>query len=175
MHWAAEQAWLHDGGRNLNIHPKVRVYWMGHRGMRWQGLMPLISRTAARYGPPEVLILQLGENDLVELKGIELVLAAKADIAQLHALYPAMTIGWSYLLPRLRWRGVPNPSRINHAVEKINRAIRNFMRLVGGFTIPHPTIRADAPGIFRDDGVHLTSVGNDIWLRDLRQALLNGN
>ncbi|CAI5793588.1 Hypothetical predicted protein [Podarcis lilfordi] len=131
----------------------------------------MLSKAAAVHGPPRVLILHLGGNDLVEQKGIALTLAARADIENLHALYPAMGIGWSNLLPRLCWRGVSNPSRINYAVKKINRAMRNLMRQIGGFSIPHPTIRAGTAGIFRADRVHLTPFGNDLWLHDLQQIL----
>ncbi|CAI5763270.1 Hypothetical predicted protein [Podarcis lilfordi] len=171
VHWAADYARSQNCGHNLNIHPKVRFYWLAQRGMHWQSLMPMLRSAAATNGPPRVLIIHAGENDLVEQKGIALVLAARADLKSLHALYPSMTIGWSNLLPRLHWRGASNPSHLNYTVSKINRAMCNTMHQIGGFSIPYPTITSDGVDLFRGDGVHLTPLGNDFWLHDLRQAL----
>ncbi|XP_028571715.2 uncharacterized protein LOC114589502 [Podarcis muralis] len=171
VHWAADYAWSHNGGRNLNIHPKVCIYWMAQQGMRWPSLMPMLRSAAAVHGPSKALDFTLGRERSSGTKRHCPDPCCKGRYRKLACLVSNKAIGWSNLLPRLHWRGASNPSHINYAVGKINRAMRNTMWLIGGFSIPHPTIRADKAGLFRADGVHLTPLGSDLWLHDLRQVL----
>ena len=54
----------------------------------------------------------------------------------------------------------------------INRVIRRFRTYNGrGVFIDHPEITADTPGLYKPDGVHLSDIGSDIFMLDIREAL----
>lgn len=53
---------------------------------------------------------------------------------------------------------------------EIRRALE---RSLGQFLL-HSEIRVDRPELYRDDGVHLSEVGLDIFLQDLQQGLWEG-
>ena len=43
--------------------------------------------------------------------------------------------------------------------------------MVGGVFIDHLEITADTPGLYKSDGVHLSDIGSDIFMLDIREAL----
>ncbi|XP_053243382.1 lipase member M-like [Podarcis raffonei] len=53
------------------------------------------------------------------------------------------------------------------AIEKsrklLNRAIARWVRFMNGQVITHDRIRIGNPALYRNDGVHLSDQGNDIW------------
>ncbi|CAI5769563.1 Hypothetical predicted protein [Podarcis lilfordi] len=141
--------------------------------MRWDALLPRLRHELAYRHPPNAVVLHLGENDLVIRKSIILIKTAIADLESVHATHPNIPIFWSELLPRLHWRGNIKPTRLNYTVEKINRAVRSATTHMGGRVVKHPNIKVYMKELFRPNGVHLSDLGNERWLSDIRHGLID--
>lgn len=80
---------------------------------------------------------------------------------------------WSQLLPRANWRFSNNV----RAMEKVRRRINRYgastiIRLGGGY-IEHQALVASnlSPEFYDNDGVHLSELGNDLFLAKLRAGV----
>lgn len=171
MFWAAHRAKRVQMGSQLGLSQWATVEWRGRRGLRWSGLLPLLF-TGPFITAPQVLVIHLGGNDLGMLKRKALVIQARLDLQKIREAWPDVRILWSAIVPRRVWRDVTDPGAMDRALKKVNREIRKSLREgVDGF-IPHPCLKANLPNLYRQDGVHLSELGNDIFLQDLRQGLL---
>lgn len=156
-------------GPNLAI--RRRLYWIGRSGLRWSSVLHLFLDFISTPFP-EILVIHAGGNDLGKIKSVELVRRMKRDLTKLHERFPAMKIVFSCITQRRVWRGA-NPAKINKARVWVNSVMAAFVRGLGGTSIGHPEIKFDRAGLFRRDGVHLSDVGNDIFLKNL-QLGING-
>lgn len=86
--------------------------------MKWEELCNCDGQ-AALHGPPNALIVQLGENNLLLRKGIDLNKNIKEDFDRLLDL----TLIWSQLLERRCWQDCPYPVAINRARKIASHAI----------------------------------------------------
>ena len=139
-------------------------------GMQWVqfGRMVFFGNT-----PPDILVVHLGGNDLPRLPGKALILDILRDLSRLHNLYPAMRIIWSTIIPRLNWRGARQVDKVNKARRQVNKEICRGVSKGGlGSVINHCRIQISNVDYFREDGVHLSEAGLDIFLDDIRGCLL---
>lgn len=164
VHWAADRARRSGLGDGLGLPQHVQVSWISRRGMLWREFLPLMQRRILLAGPPAAIVVQLGENDMVSSSCYGLRAAILQDLRELAAMVPASKIIWSLLLQRRIWRGSPCPAATERVRKRINSAVGKLVVGLGGFVIPHPLITFKAAEYFRADGVHLSSVGNDVWL-----------
>lgn len=167
VHWAACRARQSELGVGLGLPQHVRVSWISRRGMRWKEFLPLMQRRVLLEGPPTAIVVQLGENDMVSFSCYVLRAVILQDLRDLAALVPATKLIWSQLLQRCIWRGSPCPAATERVRKRINSAASKLVSDLGGLVIPHPDINVKATDCYRFDGVHLTSVGNDVWLRSV--------
>ncbi|XP_054843130.1 uncharacterized protein LOC129334818 [Eublepharis macularius] len=167
--WAAHQARRTSVGSQLGLSEKAVLEWQGRRGLRWSGLLPLLFGLGCE--PPHILVVHLGGNDLGMLQGRALSAQAQADLRLIAERWPGVLIIWSAMVPRLVWREAGCRQAIERARMKANRAIQKALEGGLGVYLPHPRIRAEVPGLYRGDGVHLSELGNQIFLDDLRQGL----
>ncbi|KAJ7329625.1 hypothetical protein JRQ81_015799, partial [Phrynocephalus forsythii] len=91
--------------------------------MRWVAFIPMLWKKLKSEGPPDLLVIQIGENDLVSQKSLDLALSIKAGIELIHDCYPRIHIMWSDLLERRCWLGARNPKRVNVARQKVSKAV----------------------------------------------------
>lgn len=168
--WAAHRAKRSAAGSQLGLSRMATVEWRGRRGLRWPGLFPLLFREGT--APPHVLLVHLGGNDLGLMKGKALVIQAVHDLHYIQAEWPGVLIVWSAMLPRLVWRGEGDPRCLDLARRKANRELKKALQAGLGVFLPHPGIQVTSRDLYRDDGVHLSDKGNDLFLQDLRQGLL---
>ena len=127
----------------------------------WYGFLPAAGSAVTPRG-----------NDLGLLKGKALIIQAQADIEHIWKCWPDTWIVWSNMLPRRNWREGRDVTGLNRAVKKVNRELRLFLQYRQGWVIPHPDIVISRPELYRADGIHLSDVGSDIFLRVLQVGLL---
>ncbi|XP_078236604.1 uncharacterized protein LOC144584403 [Pogona vitticeps] len=170
IYWAARHAAASHWGSDLGLGAQASITWRGVRGMRWIQFGRL---TAFGGSPPDILVVHLGGNDLPQVPGKALILDILRDLDRLHALYPRMRIVWSTIIPRLKWRGAINVDRVNNARRLVNKEVcRSVCKRGLGSVIGHHRILTSKLEYFREDGVHLSEAGLDIFLDDLRGGLL---
>ncbi|XP_077789743.1 uncharacterized protein LOC144328787 [Podarcis muralis] len=164
IHWAGVAARQSELGPGLGLPSHVRVSWLSRRGMRWSEFLPRIRRQLLLEGPPEAIVVQLGENDLVATDCLSLRAAILADLETLRAMVPTAKIFWSKLLQRRVWLGSRCPVATERARKRINAAVSKRIVELGGEVIFHHEISYPAAALFRADGVHLSASGNEVWL-----------
>ncbi|CAC5390987.1 unnamed protein product [Mytilus coruscus] len=174
VYWAARSIKRRPGGQNLGLQSKgYNFHWYGQRGMKWKNLLPSVEENLRCYPPPQILIIHLGSNDLYLIKGKKLIEQIRLDIMRLHVLLPNLSLVWSEILLRRYWHLAENQVAINSTRKRVNAAVRNIFReeLNHGLVICHPNIKAQERDLFRHDGVHLSDVGNDVFLNNVQGAL----
>lgn len=121
--------------------------------------------------PPEFLIIHVGGNDLGDAKVGFLRNNLKNTLCWLRAELPNTHLVWSQILPRIKWRYSDNDSAMQASRRRINSTIAEFVTREGGYYIRYPDILANNNFIDKDDGVHLTPLGNQIFLNILQGAI----
>ena len=159
------------GGSQLGLgRIGASLWWQGKGGMRNIHLQPTIRTLLKVEDPPQMLILHCGGNDLV-LKGLgHLRVALKESVLWLQETFPGVLIVWSHVLPRLHWRGSNKPEATEKARRRLNAALSGFILKRGGAFIQYPDITLDEK-FFDSDQVHLSSLGNDIFVNVLQGAI----
>lgn len=156
-------------GWNLGLQDAC-VSWFGWGGLRWKGLLPFFFHCLQGRAAPDVLVLSCGGNDMGVVTSVQLVNMMKEDLHRLHILHPLMSIIFSSITPRCRWRADVKPAKIDKARRFVNSVMATFISLLNGAFVVHPHIRHDSPGIYLSDKVHFTNRGNDIFLSDIVQS-----
>ena len=147
------------------------IQWLGRRGMQWASLLPTLLHHRVFHVPPQVLLDHLGGNDLGLLKGKALILQALADFQSLRRRWPGVLIIWSCMLPRLVWREGSDHLALEQARRRANSETYKELLRYGDMSIQHPEIVRSRRALYRQDGVHLSDQGNDLFLEDLQKGL----
>ncbi|XP_078506937.1 uncharacterized protein LOC144767330 [Lissotriton helveticus] len=172
VHWASKYAERQVYGRNLGLKGHLHeVQWWGKGGMRWGALLPWLAKMVPQRGCPDLLIIHLGENDLVQLSGLALLQLMQRDLDVLKGRLAGTCIAWTELVPRKVWRGAMKHGAIERARRKLNRAMRLYCGDNDIKVIAHEGIRLAEPLVFRDDGVHLSQLGNAYYMMEMRDVV----
>ena len=153
-----------------------RIRWLGQGGMHWTQLKASFQRAMLFCNDPTSIIIHLGGNDLVTVTQSRMIKRMKKDLRYISSVYPSARLIWSDILPRTSWRGVVNtPEKLktlDNKRKRINRAGRQITRtLPHGYSIIHE-LDSSTSGLFKTDGVHLTLIGNAIFLNTFEEALV---
>ena len=150
----------------------VKVWWQGKGGMKWAEVLPRIKYLLTFESPPKVLIIHCGGNSIGQVLSHKLRLQIKSGIIEISSLLPETKIVWSQILPRQIWRYSDNAKSMNLTAARINNFAASFCCKLGGAYIKYPEISWDERGMFNSDGVHLSPIGNDIFLHHIQSSLL---
>jgi lysophospholipase L1-like esterase len=120
--------------------------------------------------PPGYIVFHVGGNDLEYVKVGFLRNRIKNIIRKIRALLPNTRIIWLEIPPRNQWGYSQNHDAMNRARKRINSSIGAFVLQLGGYYIQYPDIALDVQFLKRDV-VHLTDLGNEIFLNTLQGAL----
>lgn len=160
-------------GRNLGLDLLgYTVLWVGMPGLHWDSLVSLILGMVNCYGIPTMVILHCGGNDIGLVPGGQLLFHSKFTIYVISKMLPGSMIIYSNILPRNTWRFSTNNLAMEHARKRLNRGIRSYVLKHHGYVISHPDLDDGHTALFKDDGVHLKFLGNDIIINTLQEALL---
>ncbi|XP_078504431.1 uncharacterized protein LOC144762992 [Lissotriton helveticus] len=172
VHWASKYAYRQVCGRSLGLRSSHHeVHWWGKSGMRWGDLLPWLTKKVSQLGCPDMLVIHLGENDLVKLSGVSLLHLMQRDLEAMRSNLAGACIVWTEFVPRRIWRGALKPAAIERARRKLNRAMRLFCDAHGIKVLAHVGLRLEEPLLFRDDGVHLSHMGNAYYLMEMRDTI----
>ncbi|VDI19047.1 Hypothetical predicted protein [Mytilus galloprovincialis] len=152
------------GGVNLGLHRiGVKIWWQGYGVMGLKDLESTIKK-------PKYLVLHIAGNDLGKTKIGFLRNEIKATLEKVQSYLPNSSIVWSQILPRTNWRHSNSHDSMMACRIRINSAIASFVLKNGGHYIKYPDILPNST-FLKEDGVHLTDLGNDIFLNNLQGAL----
>ncbi|XP_078539685.1 uncharacterized protein LOC144824466 [Lissotriton helveticus] len=169
---AEDQAIRSYFGSTLGFNSRLfNVVWKGKGGMIWRELIPALNSWLVGGICPDVLLLHLGENDLCGVKGVVLLRAMKKDLSLIRQQWAGCHVLWTELVPRRTWRGAIKPRAVDKARRKLNLEVSRFCRDLGFGRVSHKDIRYDNVEFFRGDGVHLSRIGMDLYLLELREVL----
>ncbi|XP_056006664.1 uncharacterized protein LOC125660297 [Ostrea edulis] len=157
----------HLGLRRLNYH----ILWQGKGGLTWKKLFLRIQLLRRYESFPEILIIHCGGNDIGNVPLLELRLRMKETFQRIRSELPNTLLGWSHILPRFSWRYSKNVRSQKIAVKRINSFMSKLFVVNNGFYISYPEISWDSSGLFVNDGVHLSELGNDLLLYNLQSKL----
>jgi hypothetical protein len=91
-------------------------------------------------------------------------------ITILSRMLPGCSVIWSSIFPRRSWRYSNNDHPMEITRKRINRGIRSYILKYGGYVVRYPDFDDRHLGLFSDNGVHLSFIGNDIFLNQLQSA-----
>ena len=89
----------------------------------------------------------------------------KFTITNLSRMLPGCSVIWSSMLPRRSWRFSNNDRPMEITRKRIHRGIRSYMLKYKGYVVKYPDCDDRHLGLFLDDGVHLSFIGNDIFFQ----------
>ncbi|XP_071173895.1 uncharacterized protein [Mytilus edulis] len=159
-------------GTNLGFDKKgYNIIWLGLSGMKWFNVDRTIDATFSWRGVPSILIIHCGGNDLVNCCNGELLFHMRSTFHYLKCTMPNTLIIWSFILPRLSWRGALNNDKIEKSRRRINRGVRSYISKIGCKTIKHLDFEDKHQALFAADGVHLSFLGNDIFINTIQTAI----
>ncbi|KAG9272332.1 hypothetical protein AMEX_G13322 [Astyanax mexicanus] len=156
-------------GGDLGV--QAEISWFGWGGLRWRGLVPFFNKSLEGRAAPDVLIIHCGGNDIGGMNAGHLSAEMKADLHDLHRRFPHMKIMLSDITPRRQWRSTTHPKRIDAARKWLNSEMADFILGVEGGVIHHPDIMFHNPRLFLRDRVHLSPLGNELFLNDIAESL----
>ena len=87
--WVAGDSYiskLEKRAKTRHIHSSLgaqNVKWIEQPGLNWLQLQPEIQFQAIHSIPPRAIVIHVGSNDLVQVKGVVIILSMKADLQHL--------------------------------------------------------------------------------------------
>lgn len=138
--------------------------WRGVGGLRIGQLRRLVDETRAHEGlqSPDLIILHLGGNDMVDLGRLAVREALLTEIAWLGRAFLQARIAWSCMIPCRTWGDRVRSRALNVSVRRLNGEMAKLCSGPGRLChIPNKLIRGDQ--MFHHDGVHLSDIGTDAW------------
>ena len=95
----------------------------------------------------------------------------KFTIAIQSCMLPGCSLIWSTILPRRTYRYSKNDHAMETTRKRTNRGVRSYIFKHGGYVIKYPDFDDRYPALFSDDGVHLSLIGNNIFIDQIQSAL----
>ena len=169
-YWAGVRAKSTDKP-NLKI-PGKTIAWWAIRGLCWSDFRQAVESQVLLCKPPEVIVINLGGNDLSTRSIFQVKNVIQKEIKYLRTAFPVVTIIWIDILQRRVWSGASGDHEsVENKRRRVNRWGRYLVRSSGRHDILSPDID-EATNFFRPDGVHLNDVGLEFYLDYVRDALL---
>lgn len=139
--------------------------------MRCRDVLQTLKTLIKYADKPNILVLHFGGNDIGQIPTGDLRFSIISILEEIMTLFPSALLVWSQMLPRLKWRNEISHKALNRARSRVNNKIASFVLRSGGAYLRYPELNEQDIGLFHSDGVHLSSMGNNIFLYRLSQGL----
>ena len=161
------------GGISLGLTERLHttIWWQGKRGLILSKLRNQIDIMCRYEDAPEFLIIHVAGNDIGYVRLGYLQYLIKKDFDWLFKKFPNTLIIWSQILPRRKWRYSSNLDKMENTRLRINSTVAKYFLSKGGGYIHYPEIKANNTFLDEKDGVHLTSLGNEVFLNTIQGAI----
>lgn len=110
---AREQAIIPGRGDQLGLSDNLTIEWLSRKGMQWHELVPLLEKEAAASDTPDVIVLQLGDNDLFKIHDRDLIAFIQKDLVWCTERFPGVRLLWSVPLLFPGWCARDNHRGLN--------------------------------------------------------------
>jgi len=134
-------------------------------------VIPKLRLLKAVGDEPDIIMLHCGGNDIGRISVARLRFHVSRILKFIEHNFNARVV-WSEILPRKVWRYSAN----NNAMEAVRKRLNNFAATQtirrNGFYVKHPDLKDLEDALYIVDGVHLTFLGNCIFLNQLSSAFL---
>ena len=159
------------GGVNLGLgRIGVEIWWQGRSWLRVSQARRQIRSLLKVEDMPNIIVIHMAGNDIGQTKVGFLRIEIKNFLNWLAELMPETAIVWSQILPRTQWRFSQNLVAMENVRVRLNSSIASFVVNSGGHYVRYPDIQASKTFLC-EDGVHLTPLGNNVFLNTLQGAL----
>ncbi|VDI46532.1 Hypothetical predicted protein [Mytilus galloprovincialis] len=146
--------------------------WAGKSGMKWDDVVGTVNSIISLCSKiPHALILHCGGNDIGNVPCGALLYHIEFKIAIMSQMLPNCSLIWSSIFPRRSWRYSSDDHAMEVTRKRINRGVRSYILKHGGYVIKYPDFDDRHPALYSDDGVHLSFIGNDIFLNQIQSAI----
>uniref|UniRef100_A0A8W8KXW4 SGNH hydrolase-type esterase domain-containing protein n=1 Tax=Magallana gigas TaxID=29159 RepID=A0A8W8KXW4_MAGGI len=157
------------GGQGLGLQTKgIDIWWQGYGGLRFVDLACKLRWLAQFENPPNLIVIHCGANDIGQVKTQKLLDRVRWDLRLLASIFPNTKLVWSFLLPRVAWRYSKNVRVMEQTRNRVNRAAAKEILGCGGRLLRHTQFLGKPKQLYSRDGVHLSGLGNDIYLNNLQ-------
>ncbi|XP_041432529.1 uncharacterized protein LOC108703769 [Xenopus laevis] len=147
----------------------MTISWLSEEGLLWKDFGKMLQTTDT--SQLDLLIIHAGGNDLTSTKTIQLIIDIRTDLLKIKEKKRPKALAWSNVLPRPTWEGAGSQVAVDRTRKKVNRALSRFMVSNGDFVVTHNDFTVKSPELFRENGIHLSDAGLDIFNADLRTFL----
>lgn len=167
----AEQHAKNTVGQHLGLNRyKIFLNWKGVSSLKVENALSAIEELV-QHNSPDIIVIHCGGNNVGSTPLGQLMFSLRSLLNELFQKYSFALIVFSQILPRLKWRYERNHNSLELARKRINNSISTKIVKKGGALIKYPEIVEESQALFRRDQVHLSSLGNDIFLHTLQGAL----
>ncbi|KAL8206467.1 UNVERIFIED_CONTAM: hypothetical protein K2H54_004564 [Gekko kuhli] len=127
---AQERAAATSKGSQLGLENKIVLEWHGQDGLMWVRLVPFLQDLAAYHWTPDMLIIHIGENDLMNGLYVSfLIKTIQRELFLVKELFPKVTVVWSEMTPWGSWPGLlPCAADKDEPLKKVNLSVANDSR-----------------------------------------------
>lgn len=159
-------------GQQLGIQrSRAKLYWHGVESMQWEDLLPLLREIHNPRPLPFMIIIHVGEDDLLPGNSISLLMAMKNDLGILRRVLPNTIIVWSSLLPTHILKKGQKPEEMEKLRKHINLKMVAHCNEIGIRFLSHILITSDKTSLFLPLLNVLSDAGADLFIADLMKIL----
>ncbi|XP_077203230.1 uncharacterized protein LOC143842238 [Paroedura picta] len=151
-------------------HSTATISWHGVPRMMWNDLLPILHHIYHSRSFPYIIVIHVGESDLLTDSSSSLVTKMQNDLSILRTAFPKVAIIWSSLLPKHFWKPSEDSQVVESERNKVNCKMEEYCNETGICYLSHPLITGDNECLFLPDNT-LSYAGADIFIIDLRKVL----
>nr|XP_060620584.1 uncharacterized protein LOC132768575 [Anolis sagrei ordinatus] len=150
---------------------KAYVYWHGRFAMKWEDLLLVLNYLYHKRCSPSILIIHLGEDDLLSNDNLSLIMSMKNDLDILRKAFPDTVIILSSLLPICSSKTLEKSEHVEKVVKDINTRMADYCNKIKVHFMSHSSITSDKTHLFSPNFSTLSDAGANLFIADVQAVL----